>query len=97
MKHSLGKYLEDILLSVGDIEEYTTNLNKISELIENKILFDALCRRFAIIGEASFKANQLDKNLPITEKAKIIGLRHIILHDYDKVRPENIWIIIKNK
>ena len=25
-----------------------------------------------------------------------MGLRHIIEHDYDKVRPDSIWLIIIN-
>ena len=94
MKHSVEKYLEDIRLSISDIEAYTAQLKFIWELQNNRMLFDALCRRFAVIGEALYQANKIDATLAISEKAKIIGLRHLIVHDYDKVRPENLWIII---
>jgi len=33
----------------------------------------------------------------ITNKNKIIGLRHIIVHDYDVVRAADIWVIIQNQ
>ncbi len=62
-----------------------------------QLLFDAVCRRFGIIGEALYKANRLERNLSITDKDKIIGLRHIIVHDYDVVRVTDIWLIIKNQ
>ncbi len=97
MKHSLPKYLEDIRLSIGDIESYIGEIISSKELENNQLLFDAVCRRFGIIGEALYKANRLERNLSITDKDKIIGLRHIIVHDYDVVRVTDIWLIIKNQ
>ena len=97
MKHSLPKYLEDIRLSIVDIESYVDNINSVKEIEENQLLFDALCRRFGIIGEAMYQANNIDRNLSITDKSRIIGLRHIIVHDYDTVRASNLWMIITNK
>ncbi|MCW3073635.1 MAG: hypothetical protein JWP69_704 [Flaviaesturariibacter sp.] len=97
MKHNLEKYLEDIRLSISDIEAYVKNTNSAIELEANPILFDALCRRFAIIGEALHQANKLDRTIPISEKGRITGLRHIIVHDYDKVRAPDLWAIITTK
>jgi uncharacterized protein with HEPN domain len=94
MKHSVLKYLEDVKLSIQDIETYTANVFSVLEVQQNQLLFDALCRRFAIIGEAIYQADKIDSNLAITDKAKIKGLRHIIVHDYDTVRPPDIWRII---
>ena len=97
MKHSLPKYLEDIFLSIGDIESYVAGITLSKELEQNQLLFDAVCRRFGIIGEALYQADKLEKNLLITNKNKIIGLRHIIVHDYDVVRATDIWVIIQNQ
>lgn len=96
MKRSLSKYLEDIKLSIGDIQKYTAGVSSEVGIEENEMLFDALCRRFAIIGEAVYQADKLDPNLAITDKHKIKGLRHIIVHDYDSVRAKDLWLIIKN-
>ena len=81
MKHNLAKYLEDVKLSIGDVERYVANTNSHRQIEENDVLFDALCRRFAIIGEAIFQADKINNKLPITDKLKIMGLRHIIVHD----------------
>ena len=97
MKHSLAKYLEDIRISINDIENYTKAISSSFDIENNQLLFDALCRRFAIIGEALYQADKLNGPLAITDKSKIIGLRHIIVHDYDMVRAPDLWkIIIKN-
>jgi uncharacterized protein with HEPN domain len=97
MKHSAKKYLEDIRLSILDIENYSKGVTTAIELEENHLLFDALCRRFAIIGEAVYQAEKAGFSLPLTDKKKIMGLRHIIVHDYDLLRAGDIWAIIVNK
>ena len=95
MKHSVEKYLEDIRLSISSIELYTLEITSFQEIENNYVLFDALCRRFAIIGEALFQADKINNNIPISEKNKIKGLRHIIVHDYDMVRATDLWKIIQ--
>jgi uncharacterized protein with HEPN domain len=96
MKHNVAKYLEDVRLSIEDIENYSVGIITALEIENNQMLFDALCRRFAIIGEAIYQANKLDKTINITDKNKIMGLRHIIVHDYDLVRaPDLLMIIVK--
>jgi len=94
MKHNVQKYLEDIRLSILDIENDTEKITSAKQIEENQLLFDGLCRRFAIIGEPVYRADKIDKHLPITDKRKIMGLRHIIVHDYDLVRAADLWTII---
>ncbi len=60
MKHNLPKYLEDVRLSIGDIEDYIINVSSAEELEKNQLLIDALCRRLSIIGEAVAQADKLD-------------------------------------
>jgi uncharacterized protein with HEPN domain len=43
-----------------------------------------------------WKIDKLDKDANITDKRKILGLRHILAHEYDLVSPEIIWKIIEN-
>jgi uncharacterized protein with HEPN domain len=95
MKHSIAKYLEDVRLSIEDIENYTLNVSSPADIENNQMLFDALCRRFAIIGEAVFQADKIDPSIIITDKNKIKGLRHIIVHDYDIVRAVDLFIVIQ--
>lgn len=80
MKHNVAKYMEDIVLSVDDIYSYLSDTTSEETFLQNRMLYDAVCRRFGIIGEAMFQADKLEPQLAITDKKKIIGLRHIIIH-----------------
>ena len=40
------------------------------------------------------KINKSDKSVSITNKSKIINLRHILVHEYDLIEYATIWNII---
>ncbi|MBD0365186.1 MAG: DUF86 domain-containing protein [Flavisolibacter sp.] len=96
MKHEARKYLDDIRKSIEAIEMYTSDLSSVEDYARDAETIDAVERRLAIIGEAVFKINKLNPNLPITEKLRIIKLSHILVHDYDLITHSTIWLIIKN-
>lgn len=96
MRHEVRKYLDDIRKSIDAIENYTSDLSSVDNYTNDAETIDAVERRLAIIGEALFKANKLDPNLPIADKLRIIKLRHILVHDYDLITHSTIWLIIKN-
>ncbi len=57
-------------------------------------MIDAVERRLAIIGEAMNQINKKDKSISITNKTKIINLRHILIHEYDLIEDSTIWNIV---
>ena len=62
----------------------------------HKYLFEwAVERGISIIGEALYKANKIEKNLAITNLKNIINMRHIVIHDYDMIEAERLYITIK--
>ena len=88
-------YLKDILNCINRIEQHVTGIKSIKEFEENYLVLDAVLRRLAIIGEALNKASKLNIKIQVSNQNKIIALRHIIVHDYDKVDENVIWPIIK--
>ena len=93
--HSLEKYLTDILLYIEELETFSNeiNINNISKPI-NKWSIE---RALSIIGEALIQADNIEKNLPITNVKQIRGLRNILVHNYDKIdAPQLIIILQKN-
>lgn len=94
MNPDIAKYLEDIRLSIGIIEHHISDVPSFDAYQNEITKVDAVERRLAIIGEALFKADKLDKLLPVSDKAKIIGLRHILVHEYDLIEDATIWNII---
>jgi uncharacterized protein with HEPN domain len=97
MDKDISKYLEDVRQSIDLIESHLMNIDSLNVYENDLKTIDAVERRLAIIGEAIFKMDKLDKDIAITDKRKIIGLRHILTHDYDLINDSSIWLICKNK
>ncbi len=95
MELEVLKYLHDILESIEKLILYSAQIDKIGHIEESTMLKDAIERRLSIIGEALYQANKINKDIPISNKNKIIALRHIIVYDYDKVNPAGLYIILK--
>jgi len=89
------KFLYDILDSINTIETYIADVKSLAEYKKDAKTIDAVERRLAIIGEALWKADKIENLNSITNKSKIIGLRHILVHDYDLIDDEAIWTICK--
>lgn len=96
MNPDVLKYLQDILDSIGRIEWHIRSINSITEFSANVTVTDAVERRLAIIGEALWKAKKIDDSVVITDEKRIIGLRHILVHDYDYIDDPTIWKICQN-
>lgn len=87
------KYLFDIADSIEIIEDHLSRINSLTEYTNDLKTIDAAERRLSIIGEALNKAVKLNAQLEITNKSKIIGLRHILIHNYDALDNATIWTI----
>ena len=96
MKRDIGLFIEDILKSIKNIEEFSKNLNK-EKFSRNNLRQSAIIRQLEIIGEAV-------KNIPNSFRGKypkiawkdIAGFRDILSHAYFGVNLERVWNIIEN-
>jgi len=53
---------------------------------------DAVAMQLAVVGEAARKLSPAFKdNYPNVQWPKIIGLRHLIAHEYEKLDPARLW------
>lgn len=95
MQPEILKYLSDIIESIKRIEFHRAGITSFAEFKNDITVNDAVERRLAIIGEAVWQINKIEKDFVLTDKKKIIGLRHILTHDYDLVTPDIIWKIIE--
>ncbi len=83
MVKDVNAFLSDILSSIEIIEKHLGNIKNRDEYQNNFLVTDAVERRLAIIGEALAKASNLNSNIEVSHQKKIIGLRHILVYDYD--------------
>ncbi len=93
MSREIDKLLTDIHKSISLIEGYLLHASTYNAFINDLLIMDGVQRRLSIIGEALWKADKLDKALPITDKKRIISFRHILIHDYDLISDATIWMI----
>jgi uncharacterized protein with HEPN domain len=90
-------YLEDILESANNIQNYVGNLSY-QELVGDRMRLDAIVRNFEIIGEASGKIPQdIQEQYSFIEWRKIADFRNVLAHEYFGIDHEIMWQIIKEK
>lgn len=89
-------YLEDILNSISNIEEYTQGLSFEDFSNDNKTI-DAVVRNLEIIGEAARNIGhsfaEEHSELPWSE---MISMRNKVIHEYIAVDLEILWKTIND-
>ena len=89
-------YLHDIIQAIETIKRYMKDID-FESFNNNSEKQDAVIRQLQIIGEAS---NHIDKTImdKIDEVRwrEIIGMRNILIHNYDSADTEEIWNVYKN-
>ncbi|MFH5834227.1 DUF86 domain-containing protein [Halalkalibaculum sp. DA384] len=86
-------YLQDILESIQQIEEYLDDVNE-NEFYQNSEKQDAVLRRLEIIGEAvKHISDDIRDEYYEVPWRKIAGMRDIIIHEYFGVTLSMIWVV----
>ena len=96
MNPDVLKYVQDILDSISKIDFHLSTVSTVTQYSSNVTIVDAVERRLAIIGEALWQINKIDPLVNVTDQNKIIGLRHILVHDYDLIDDPTIWRMCQN-
>lgn len=88
--------LEHILASIDRIYGFVEG-HSLEDFRGNTVLFYAIVKNLEIIGEAAYMLTPAFREThPDTPWKQIIGLRHILVHDYYQVDAEELWNIVAN-
>lgn len=90
-KRDLIVRLEDIRAMIHSIESIMKDAGSETALCNSEVHKLALERAFEIIGEALFQIQKDHATAWITDVSKIVSLRHLLAHDYFKVKHELLW------
>ncbi len=96
MKRDIGLFIEDIINSIKNIEEFSKVLDKKSFSKDN-LRQSAIIRQLEIIGEAVKNIpNSFREKYPKIAWKDIARFRDILSHAYFGVNLDRVWNIIEN-
>ena len=91
----------DIKACLKDIEQSILEINDFMPVERNYFAFQndiktrkAVERNIEIIGEAMDRILKTDPDFQITDSRKIVDTRNRIIHGYDSVSSDVIWLIV---
>ncbi len=85
----------DIIYNVDAIRRYTKGLTKTS-FLTNDLVVDAVERCLSRISEAAKKLGKQAEHLATEQPwKKIRGLGNFLRHEYDTIRREDLWVIVR--
>lgn len=96
MRRISDAYLEDILISVERVENYTSS--GFEDFVRKPMAIDAVMRNLEIIGEAATQLpKQFKEKHPEVPWREIQDFRIIVAHHYWKIHLERVWDIVEHK
>ena len=95
MKRDMGLFIEDIINSIKNIEEFSKSLDK-EKFSKDNLRQSAIIRQLEIIGEAVKNIpNSFRETYPKIAWKDIAGFRDILSHAYFGVNFDRVWKIIE--
>lgn len=88
--------LEHIIDAIDRLQSGIEN-KSLDELYKDKLAYYGLVKNLEIIGEASYRLTKAFRDShPDTPWEKIIGMRHILVHDYYNLDDDTIRYVIED-
>jgi len=87
-------FLADIERSISEIFHFLPEKRDFLEFQKDLKTRKAVERNIEIIGEAMNRILKIDPQFPIDESRKIVDTRNRIVHGYDSVSEDILWLII---
>lgn len=94
MKPEIYTWLEDIQRSIEEIFLFLPEKRDFFEFQKDLKTKKAVERNLEIIGEALNRILKLEPEFSITDSRKIVDTQNRIIHGYDNVSEDIIWMIV---
>lgn len=96
-KRDYGDYIQDILDSINDIENFTQDITS-EEFTKDRKTINAVIRSTEVIGEATKKIPKSIKDKhPAIPWKKMAGMRDKLIHEYFGIDVEILWKVAKDE
>jgi uncharacterized protein with HEPN domain len=98
MPHEAQKSLHDLLDSARFLLSFTAQ-RSFEDFLTDRGFRSAIERELIIIGEAVLRLQKLDQALAarISEHQRIISFRNVLVHGYDAINADLVWLVVTDK
>ena len=98
MRPESAKYLQDVLTAIDKVFEFTAGCDA-GRYRAEEMLQSAVERQLEIVGEALAQLARRDPETAqrISEHARIVAFRNVLIHGYANVDPRVVWDIVTTK
>ena len=87
--------IRHILDAIERVRVYTEGVD-LERFSANPMVVDAVIRNFQVIGEASrLVPEEVQSSHPEIPWRDMQKMRHVLVHDYDRVDHEKVWLTIQ--
>jgi uncharacterized protein with HEPN domain len=93
MQEEIKVWLEDIEKAITEINDFLPTPRSFREFEKDVKTKRAVERNIEIIGEAMNRILKVDPDIAISDSRKIVDTRNRIIHGYDSVSDDVIWLI----
>lgn len=85
-----------ILDAIANVKEFTDGISR-EMLFNDKMRYYAVVKNIEIIGEASYMlSTEFKENHNELPWKAIVGMRHVIVHDYVNIHEDLLWDTVTN-
>ena len=95
MQDEIKVWLEDIEKSIAEINDFLPKSTSFEEFEMDLKTRRAIERSIEIIGEAMSRILKISPEIGISDSRKIVDTRNRIIHGYDKISADIIWLIVE--
>jgi len=93
MQEEIKVWLEDIEKAITEINDFLPEPRNFLEFEKDIKTKRAVERNIEIIGEAMTRILKVEPEISISSSRKIVDTRNRIIHGYDSVSDDVIWLI----
>lgn len=94
MKLEVKTWLQDIDRSIQEIYDFLPDQRDFNDFLCDLKTRKAVERNIEIIGEALNRILKEEPNIRISDSRKIVDTRNRIIHGYDSVTADVLWLIV---
>jgi uncharacterized protein with HEPN domain len=93
-QYDIRACLKDIERSIIEINSFLPANRNFLEFQKDLKTQKAVERNIEIIGEAMVRILKINPDIPISDSRKIVDTRNHIIHGYDRLSEDILWLIV---